>query len=796
MRKGQLTLFIILGLVALVIVGVVIMLPSGNKVKSEQSEQDKALVTEYVQGCLQTSAKETLKSMGTHGGFVNTDAFKHGIDQRDTQVIQIPEQEIVLWHEIHPCAENPAGCMSNNRPPLCAPSVRNCPVATDKNTNPKIKSIQEQLEQETSNQVVACTQFATVFPDLIITPKGEAKVIATIREDSIAIDMNYPLDIIASDKQKVSINKFSTKLDVKLPALYRFAAKVQTAESQLGFLENIFLHLHSIYSGSKTELPPIREVQLFGRDTNMWFQPAVKDIIEKDLLPFMNFVQIVNAKESYVPLDAGVDDPAYRSYAEGAYRYMAIKLDDEIVPYSVQVEYPGTPMYLSINGGKNPLKPNTFGGAAGDIFGTMTGIRFTQYRFKYDLAFPVIIHVTDTSAFSGEGFNLDFGLEANIKNNYPLNVSANITTVRNSGGPEIDLTDPLQLVNHIYKIQIKDKHTGTPVSNAAVYFECNERYYMGDTSADGTWLGKMPYCLTGGAIQVQAKGYMGTGKLHDNAYDDGLQETVFIDIWPIRSKYVMIYKRNITNFDNLTSDVSSGVSTQQRSLLEPYDLVIAQIARIPDTPFDEEIPLIGVLRFGNISSGDGKSDSSSAAASLLADLKLALQTNIISKDEYDQAVQQLQDAQKGSSDANKDEPLNPEDIQIISTAEIDMVPGKYTFDATLIHNKQVEIPYVRKCECVLSVPDPINPTKKKCMKEACVDLEAKNFTSWISGGNSFTAENPMVFTEDDIYSTSNITLYVAEQPIPTNWDEMMAVQELSGYLTYGRQNFVKPEINR
>lgn len=796
MRKGQLTLFIILGLLALIIVGIVIMLPS-DKIKSEQSEQDKALVTEYVQACLQSSAKDILKAMGAHGGYVKTDMFKYSLDQRDTQIIQMPEQDIVLWHEIHPCAQNPNGCISNNRPPLCSANVRSCPVATDVNTNPKSKSIQEQLELETANQVVGCTQFATAFPDLIITPKGDPKVTATIREDSIAMDMNYPLDIIASDKQKVTLNKFTTKLDIRLPALYRFAAKIQTAQLQNGFLENIFLHLHSIYSGSKTEIPPIREVQLFGRDATMWFQPAVKEVIEKDILPFMNFVQIVNAKDSFVPLEAGVDDPVYKYYAEGAYRYMSIKLDDEVVPYGVQFEYPGTPMYLSINGGKNPLKPETFGGATGDMFGTLTGIRFTQYKFKYTLAFPVIVHLSDAKAFSGEGFNLDFGLEANIKNNHPLNVSLNLTTIKQTGGPEIDLTDPLQLVNHIYKVQVKDKHTQRPVSNAAIYYECNERYFMGNTGSDGVWLGKLPYCLAEGSLQVQAKGYMGTGILHENAYELGLTENVFIDVWPIRSKHIVMYKRNITHFDALTTNASivmPAQSAQYRAALDANDMVITQIKRIQETSFDEEVPLLGLLRFGNLSSSKGSSDTSTQVAELTANLQLALQNNAITPEEYAQLLAQLKSAQKTDNSTEEATVVDPADLQIISETDLDIVPGKYTLDSTLIYNKKVMIPYMKKCTCAFSIKDPLDPTKDKCVKQSCTDLDAKNFTSWISGGNLFGENNPMIFTEEDVYSNSTFVLYVAEQPIPTNWDEMLAVQDLSGYLSYGRDRFVRLEV--
>jgi hypothetical protein len=773
MRKAQVTMFVIIGLVVLVILGIVFLRPT-NKPLTQQASQDTARVTNYVQSCLQSSSETVLRNMGTTGGYTSTDKFKVTNDQRDTQLIDMSPQKIVLWHEIHSCDSNAVGCVANNRPPLCRKDQNNCPVAYAADTSDQAVSMQEQLEKGTQAEIKNCLQFDSAFPELSIKEVSAPKVIATIKEDNIQLSLDYPLTFISTDNTKVDLNQFSSRLDIRLPDLYRFAMKIQNLEIQTTFLENIFLHLQSIYSGANTQIPPIREVQLYGKDTNYWAQANVKDVIQQDLLPIMNFVQIINAKSSYTPLVAQNVDPVYAPYANGAYQYMTIKLDSIVVPYSARFEYPNTPMYLSINNGQAMLKPDTFGGATGDIFGKLTGLRFTQYKFKYDVAFPMVVHLYDPNAFDGKGYNFDFGLEANIRNNHPLNTSINLQTIT-ANSAELDLSDPKQLVNHIYKVKAIDAHTKTPISKASIYYDCGNKFYMGDTNASGIWVGKLPYCIIGGSLQAQASDYVASSMDLQNSLDDGTVSQETLKLWPIRQKTILIYKRTTANFDSLIKSSAGADTTQYKTPLNSSDIAIVQITKVKNNPNEEDFPVAGMLRFGNLTM---KGDASSTAGTVdenIALLKETLDSGAITQSDYDTAVQQLRSSQAAVDAGN----VTMENLTTNMT--LDLIPGTYELDGTLLYGNKVVIPHEQRCVKVL-------------FSHKCYDLDAKNFTSWASGGVDLKGTNAVVFSEDDIYSDKNIVLYVAEQDIPTNWDQLEQYTDLDTYLSYGRITYTTPSF--
>lgn len=770
MRKGQLTIIVIIGIALLLIVGIV-LLRSGEQPTSLQAEQDAARVTQYVQSCLASTGEDVLRRMGANGGYLTTTGLKKSPNIRDTQVVEFPPQEIVLWHEIHPCEENPSGCIGNNRPPLCE-NNRNCPIPAAPNTNPKVKSVQEQLQDGIDEEIDGCLMFESAFQDINITKTGRPKTTAVIREENIALSLEYPLRIITVDKQTVDISSYASQLDIRLPDLYRYAIKIQETEVSVAFLENVFMHLHGVYGGIDTEIPPIRDVQLFGGSTKFWTRSAVRERIENDILPFMNFIQIINSEESFAPVQSHEEDDAYAQYADGVYRYMTIKLDNNTYPYATQFEYPGTPMFLDING-KEIIKPQKFSG--GGIIAKFAGLFFTQYKFKYTLAYPVVVHLNDPAAFNGEGYQLDFGLEANIRNNYPLNVSIN-PAVLVGASASIDLSDPRQLVDHTYRIKAVDKYTNRGIPNATVQYECDARYYIGETDGSGLWVGRLPYCFIGGAVTLQAPGYLGTGKGMENSEDDAMTSDVTIGMWPVREKVVRIYKRTAADTMMLTPPngyYDPANAERHRTALSPYDTVLFEVSREKTTPYDEDIPLAGMVRFGNDSGGSAANVPATATiGELRENLRMALDEGGMTQSEYDELTAQLNDAERELV-AEAAATTDADGGELVQERLVDLVPGSYELQGMILYGGQIQIPAKR---------------------ESRYTLEAKNFSSWVSGGAILSGIEALELTPEQVYGDDNITLYVLEQKIPATWDDLLNYTAIEEYQTYDRRPLVRPEI--
>ncbi|MBR9701175.1 hypothetical protein GOV11_04895, partial [Candidatus Woesearchaeota archaeon] len=112
---------------------------------------------------------------------------------------------------------------------------------------------------------------------------------------------------------------------------------------------------------------------------------------------------------------------------------------------------------------------------------------------------------------------------------------------------------------------------------------------------------------------------------------------------------------------------------------------------------------------------------------------------------------------------------------------VDLVPGEYEIDGLLLYYGLVEIPEMEKCAKALG-----GIIKK------CYTIPEKNFTSWMSGGVLFTKPDTIKFSEDFVYSDASLTIFLLEQPLPTNWDDVTNQQTVEEYMSYGKGDAAIP----
>jgi|GEM_PF-5525224 len=726
MRKGQVTLFVIIGLVLLLVVGLVIM-PKSNKPTSPQATEDAADVTNLIQSCLAQVGEESTRIVLLNGGYDSLEGLRMTND-KNSQIISFPPQRIPIWHEVSDCESNQYGCVNNNRPSLCAKGER-CPVQ-DRSARQDV-SFQESIERTIAKDIDACIDLqATSIP---ITKEGKPTVEVTIREDDIALRLIYPITITTRDGQPVDLEEFTTPISVKLPRLYRFATDIHTAEGNLHFLEESFLHLIAIYSGIDSELPPFRDLQFLGKK-KMWLRKNVQTTIERDVLPFMNFVQIMNAQGSeegfglggYQPLTDPDADPEFKEYADGIYEYLSIKINDEVYPLGARFEYPNTPMYLDING-KEVLKPNELGGG---IMQALGGMVFTQYKFRYTASFPMIVKISDPSAFNGRGAEIVFGTEVNIKNNYPLNTSVTPLIISGTDG-SLDLNDASQVVNHVYQVKVTDRKSGKPLPDVPVSYACGQEFSVGITDQSGVFTGKAPYCITGGTFIAQLEGYATATVAQDNTNDDGATTTLGISMWPLKAKVVRVYKLTASATDALTKEeVSLETLRDYRSNLSVNDSVFFDIVRQKTSPYDADVPMMRMIDFGT-SGGEPQAQTYDDVRSLL---EQALREGAITAEELTAQLAMIDEINASSSDG----PASFTREQLI-----DLVPGKYELNGILTYYGDISIP-------------------PQDMGKGAMTAE-QNMSQWLSGGIMLTGQNAVELTADEIYGDTTITLYVLEQ---------------------------------
>ena len=759
MRKGQVTLFVIIGILILAVVGIVTLLPSEQN-QTLAATQEATTITAMVQQCLAQVGEDSITLLGAQGGYIDFTQLAD-VPTRDTQVVSMPLQKIPLWHEVHKCTQNPNGCVGDNHPALCRRGEA-CPIPND--AGDKTVSIQENIELLVERNIASCLNDFSSTPNILVEIVGEPDVTATIRNEDVVLILEYPLTITTTENQQIDLEEFTALVQVSLPQTYELARKIQLLQRENQFLEEIFLNLLTVYAGIDQPLPPFRDTQFTGAPRT-WVRSEVQSTIEQGLLPFLSFTQIINAQQGYVPVESPDKDETYGDYANGVYEYMEIKLDESSYPLAVKFEYPDTPMYLDVNG-EEFLKPRRMPDT-GVL--RLLGLDIRDYRFRYTAAFPMVVRVHDPAAFNGKGFTLNFGLEANIKNNHPLNTSQGVVEVSVISST-LDLADESQLVDKLHTIRVVDESRNTAVEDAVITYACGTEFSVGVTDEAGRWEGRLPYCISGGHIIITKENYLRTSVERNNVEEGAAAPITEIGIWPLQTKTVTVYKRIATDVGNMTPPFT-GTSRQYRTALGENDSVILQFARQRETPYDEEVPIGGLLQFGGSSPANAARNS---VEDLRAQLDMLLETGDITRDEYDQLVGDMDEL------VIEEEPAGP----VVTQQSVALVPGEYAVEGTLINTGLIQIPEDRRCQSSLGG-----------LQETCSTLPAQNFSSWVSGGVLLTGDRTFVLTPEDIYSSKNITIFILEQPLPKTWRDMERTQGLEQYQTYDRQAMVTPEIN-
>jgi hypothetical protein len=383
-------------------------------------------------------------------------------------------------------------------------------------------------------------------------------------------------------------------------------------------------------------------------------------------------------------------------------------------------------------------------------------LNLRDYRFRYTAAFPLVVTITDPEALSGSGLELSFALEGNVRNNHVLNSSAATVTL-SSGQSVLDLSAQEQLVDHMYTVKVLDRRTNRPLSDARVVFGCGNEFMMGNTGVDGTWQGKLPYCV-GGAVVADADEYVRASANVTNINDDRGATSLELSVWPIVTKQVRVFK--ITAAD-------AAAYGQTRTRLTKNDSLTLQMLRMKESDFEMDLPLVPALQFGGTSLGDALLAN---FADTVNELDAALAAQQITQAERDAILAEIETAKK--------EDLGENLAVVVENMTVALAPGRYEMQGLLMYNGNITIPAKR----VTIIPLILYRT-----------IEAQNLPSWQSGGVLLLGENATVLRPEDVYGPKNLTVFVLEQKLPTSWEDLEAYQDIAEYQRYDRRALVQPK---
>jgi len=563
-KRAQITLFVILGIVILIVAGLAIYVA---KVSQSERPPDEVVIRDipaemdaiktHVESCMNQVTKEGLVILGQNGGYLDLDAEGfytiNGLETEANALEFFPESDIIIPYWLYLKSSN--DCF-NCQYEFKKPSLESGD-----------KSIKSQLEGYAEEKLVVCIDDFNPFRhkyEIIVHEDPQIEI--TFGERTHA-KLKYPVTVeLYGTDSPTSFEDFSTNLDINFKNVYHSASEIVATEyGSINYFEELAMYLIAFNAISKSsKLPPLAgpmETSLSG--SNMWEFTEVNNNIKGLLSSYVPMVQTVGAN-NFIPYFSE-DATTTAVYKNLLFNPSATNPDMDLGKLDVNyIYFPNWQLYLNINGQRaGVLLPQEY---------TMTfPIPFSlrQYEFSYSLAYPIVTQIYDQDAFNGEGYMFRFGMEINVRNNEALvqNQNMSLSPYEESSMPDL-FSNPENFKSGEITVYVKDYVTNEPLDNVYVSFSCvSSGVGLGqaliDDTGDSVVKGKLPLCL-GGILSGIKEGYFPRSTMLNTfeGYDSTI--TLFMEPeTPIKVKPVKKLIRNVYvnivdtqwNYTNVSQDI-------------------------------------------------------------------------------------------------------------------------------------------------------------------------------------------------------------------------------------------------
>jgi len=413
MRKGQLTIFIILGLILLITIGIVLyfVITAAEKPWREASKvpEDIRPVYDMVNDCTKIALKQGLIIQGLQAGYIDVPAFV--ISNPDSYLAADPLGVIKIPYWYH----------------------------DGENRIPSTPLMQLQLARYVKEQVKECVNLKAFEPQLSVQELGEPNVLITFAEEETVAEVKWPLKITTPQRTIVQTDYFATQ-EVRYKEIYELAAKVLDEENKQEWLEKLTIDLMSadekipmggMEAGCKQKRWNIETIQDRLKDILFYIMPMIriqntpqlnpiakmsvyedlKDWAEEEKEKLIEGETTTITQPEYIPADTyevnkmTFDVKIPKTNLKATFVYDKSKLLLNVLPHD------GRWLKSKVVRGSKQLIP----------FFCMN-----QWHFSYDIIYPVKVVLKDEEAFNNEGYVFQFAFPVVISDNSPERVDFGI----------------------------------------------------------------------------------------------------------------------------------------------------------------------------------------------------------------------------------------------------------------------------------------------------------------------------------------------------------------------------------
>ena len=411
-KKAQITVYIILGIVLLIIISLAgyftyksITNDTQLLVEKEQVPESFKIVDLFITNCLDQVSKEALIKLGSHGGYIELNDPQLHSKYFNLNQFDSVNSDAVLFSE-------------NYYIPYWMYLVDDitcdeCKVSLD--NIPTIQDMQDQMEKYIVREFPNCINHfeSSIEQGFEVKESNTMDANVLITKDQVQIHLKHPVTVKKGEESTKIENFFATQ-DVPLQDLYDLSKQITTYFANQQQMEKITLSLITMYSHlDSNALPPMFE-HTSSYDKVMWSKVHVKETLKNILsttIPLISFKNTANENH--------ITSSDFSQYQQGTYDLLYLDLFQQEIPFEVNVHYFDFSYYLDITPNSGDLlQPKV---RVYEFFmNQMPAEHVNDYEFYYDIAYPLIIQLRDTKSFGGEGYNFFFGYEANIRDNRDL----------------------------------------------------------------------------------------------------------------------------------------------------------------------------------------------------------------------------------------------------------------------------------------------------------------------------------------------------------------------------------------
>ncbi len=503
-KRGQITAFIVIGILILFAVGFVLYIaslrPDLNPFASKETE-----IEQFIGVCLQETAKEAIITAGTTGGYIDVPENIKINEKSYFSFARGVEPKIPLWY------------------------YRGDPRIPTK------EFIAGQISDYIVSNINNCFDNFNIFKEryqLIL--KGNMSAETAINDGNVFVKLNYPLEVTEKGTGSIqAVNSVGRTIDVKLGEMYNLAVDILSSETKSLFFENLTIDLLS----TSPDFP----------FTGMDFSCKPKTWKKSDIVDFAKNMVYYNVQQTTVVGNRfTLFDPS-DIYAQNNF---LMKLSKTYPDIGVVFSYSRDSRFdLHYTPNDGEVMVSKVAKPLGSTIAAVVPICINTYHFVYDIDYPVLATLRDNSAFNGAGFIFNFAFPVTINHNqgdkkdFPATIfeapDFNFDFCQNTNPNEVD-------------IRVKDAFTSEEIYQAPVEFRCIKYVCdLNETTADGgvyRLMARLPSACVGGQLISKPEGY-----LEGSASFESTDDHVDILVKPLKKFKVNIIKHDSDDFSKTES---------------------------------------------------------------------------------------------------------------------------------------------------------------------------------------------------------------------------------------------------